>query len=143
MENEQLPDRNRVGRIDRPLIVALSVALGANYLSGAGHAIAGWIAGPETPPPYALIRIHGTSAVAVQVLLGALVVAHILPAWRARRHIASGLGLAAALAVLVLSGLGLYYSGDESLRALSRWSHIIIGLALPLPLAIHIAQRRR
>ncbi|MCC6352737.1 MAG: hypothetical protein IT577_02560 [Verrucomicrobiae bacterium] len=124
------------------LIVALAIALGANYLSGAIHAIWNWSAGPERPAPYALLQLHGISAVALQVLAGALIVAHILPAWSARRHIASGLALAIPLAVLVATGLGLYYAGNESLRAVCLWSHTAVGLVLPLPLIIHILWRK-
>lgn len=143
MENKELPDRRRPGQIDRAPIIALAIALGANYLSGVAHAIWAWSAAEDNPPPYALLQIHGISAVALQVLLGVLIAAHILPAWRARRHMASGLTLALPFAALVLSGLGLYYAGNESLRSLCRWSHIAIGLVLPLPLIVHVMQRNR
>ena len=125
------------------MIILLSVTLGANYASGGAHALLGWCSGPESPPPYILLQVHGISATALQILLGALVVLHILPAWRARRHLGSGLALVVPLGALVLSGLGLYYAGDESLRSFWRWSHIVIGLALPLPLFLHVIQRRR
>ncbi len=125
------------------MIILLAIALGANYASGAAHALVGWRSGPESPPPYVLLQIHGISAAALQILLGALFVLHILPAWRARRHLGSGLALVVPLGALVLSGLGLYYAGNESLRAFCRWSHIVVGLALPLPLFLHVAQRRR
>lgn len=143
MEDQRLPNRRRPGQIDRALIIALAIALGANYLSGAAHAICAWSTGQENPPPYALLQIHGISAVAIQILLGAMMTAHILPAWRAGRHITSGLALATPLGLLVLSGLGLYYAGNESIRSLCHGSHIVIGLALPLPLIIHILLRRR
>ena len=44
---------------------------------------------------------------------------------------------------LALSGLGFYYAADEELLPWLRWSHVALGLLLPVALALHVARGRR
>jgi hypothetical protein len=41
-------------------------------------------------------------------------------------------------AVLIVTAFGLYYFGSETLRPLTSDVHIVVGLALPFLLALHI-----
>lgn len=121
----------------------IALILGVNFLSGATHAVWGWALGPDAPAPYLFLKVHGLSAAGVQILLGYLIASHIRPAWRSRRNLISGLGVALPLALLVLSGLGLYYVGDESLRGACRVLHTWLGMILPLCMLAHVACRNR
>lgn len=38
---------------------------------------------------------------------------------------------------LILTGVALYYGGDEQFRAASQWTHQILGLLFPLTLGWH------
>jgi hypothetical protein len=84
------------------------------------------------------MKIHGATAMTILVLIGTLLTGHVRLAWRARRNRGNGLLFLTALAVLTLTGYGLYYAGGESLRAWTSWIHLGVGLALPFLLILHI-----
>jgi hypothetical protein len=54
----------------------------------------------------------------------------------------AGFRLAAAIAVLALTGLGFYYVATESMIPFLRWTHVAAGILLPCWLALHIARGR-
>jgi magnesium-transporting ATPase (P-type) len=89
------------------------------------------------------MKIHGAAAMAVLVLVGMLLTAHVRFAWRARRNRANGSVFLSAFGVLAITGYGLYYAGGERLRAWTSWLHLAVGLALPILLVIHIFLGRR
>lgn len=89
------------------------------------------------------MKIHGAAAMAILVLFGMLLNAHVRLAWRARRNRGSGSLFLAAFALLTVTGYALYYTGDERLRAWTSWIHLAIGLALPLLLILHILLGKR
>ena len=84
------------------------------------------------------MKIHGAAAMAILVLVGMLLTGHVRFAWRARRNRPNGSVFLSAFAVLTITGYGLYYAGDERLRAWTSWIHLVVGLALPLLLILHI-----
>jgi hypothetical protein len=84
------------------------------------------------------MKIHGGAAMAILVLIGMLLTGHVRIAWRARRNRGNGLLFLSALAVLTITGYGLYYAGGERLRAWASWIHLGLGLALPLLLIFHV-----
>jgi cation transport ATPase len=89
------------------------------------------------------MKIHGGAAMTILVLIGMLLTGHVRSAWRARRNRGNGLTLLSALAVLTITGYGLYYAGDEKLRAWASWIHLGAGLMLPFLLILHIWHGRR
>jgi len=97
----------------------------------------------ETSAKTWAMKIHGAAAMAVLVLIGMLLSAHVRFAWRARRNRANGSVFLSAFAVLTITGYGLYYAGGERLRAWTSWIHLGVGLALPILLLIHILLGRR
>lgn len=100
--------------------------------------------GPEHHPAEAwLMRVHGLLAVPALVGLGALLAAHVWPAWRPRQRRTSGLPLLVACALLALGGWALYYLVDDTARAWVSVSHWGLGLALPALLLAHIVGPRR
>ena len=100
--------------------------------------------GPEHHPLEAwLMRLHGLLALPALIGIGALLPAHVWPAWRPRLRRASGLALLLACAVLALGGWALYYVADDALRGWLSISHWALGLALPVLLLSHIVGARR
>src|SRR4030095_13062442 len=89
------------------------------------------------------MKIHGAAAMAILVLIGMLLIGHVRFAWRARRNRANGSVFLSALGILTITGYGLYYAGGERLRAWTSWIHLVVGLALPILLLIHIFLGRR
>jgi hypothetical protein len=89
------------------------------------------------------MKVHGAAAMAVLVLVGMLLNAHVRFAWRARRNRANGSVFLSAFAFLTITGYGLYYAGGETLRTWTSWIHLAIGLVLPILLLIHIFLGRR
>ena len=89
------------------------------------------------------MKIHGAAAMAVLVLIGMLLSGHVRFAWRARRNRVNGSVFLSVFAVLTVTGYGLYYAGGEMLREWTSWIHLLVGLALPILLLIHIFLGRR
>ncbi len=97
--------------------------------------------GPEPHPALPkLLALHGFVAYFALVLFGSLS-HHITSGWKANRFRLSGGLLVALAAVLAISGLGLYYLGDEAWRAVSHRIHLVVGLAAPLGWLAHRFKR--
>jgi cation transport ATPase len=90
-----------------------------------------------------LMKLHGAAAMATLILIGMLLPTHVRAAWRARRNRINGTIVLGSLALLTLTGYGLYYIGGESLRAVTSYSHLALGVMLPILLFLHIAQGRK
>lgn len=99
--------------------------------------------GPQPNPwqPW-LLRIHGAAAMVALVVLGSLLPNHVRAAWRAHRNRFTGAGIIAFCAALTLTGYGLYYAGNDALRAATSLAHLALGLAFPLALIWHIRRGR-
>jgi cation transport ATPase len=138
------PDSVRLKRLQRYFLYAVLALL---FLSGAAWACWNYlVASPgdfEMSAKAWAMKVHGAAAMAVLVLIGMLLNAHVRFAWRARRNRANGSVFLGALAVLTITGYGLYYAGGERLRAWTSWIHLGIGLVLPILLLIHIFLGRR
>ena len=91
----------------------------------------------DNPLPSLMMKIHGAAAMTALVLLGALI-HHIRRGWTAKKNRLSGIILVAIVLFLVVTGYGLYYSGDEQLRSLISRSHTWIGLGLVLVIPTHV-----
>lgn len=137
----------RLGPRSRRAVYGLSLLLlitGATWL-----ALHTWMRiegpfGPEHHPLEAwLMRLHGLLALPALLGLGALLPAHVWPAWRPRRRRNSGLALLSACGLLALGGWALYYVADEAARGWLSVSHWMLGLALPAIVLGHIIGARR
>jgi hypothetical protein len=91
----------------------------------------------DSAVPSLMMKIHGAAAMAALVLLGALL-NHIRRGWTSKKNRVSGVTLLAAILFLIVTGYGLYYSGDEQLRSLISRSHTWIGLGLVLLIPAHV-----
>ena len=100
--------------------------------------------GPERHPAERITLIlHGIAAYAFLVIAGTLIPVHIQLGWRIGRNRKSGVTLVAALLLLALTALGLYYFGDEIARHWVSVIHWSVGLAALPALLIHAIRGRR
>jgi hypothetical protein len=90
-----------------------------------------------------LLMIHGGAAMVTLVLLGALIPVHVLRAWRSRRNRLTGVAMATANTLLVVTAFGLYYAGSDTWRPWISDVHIAIGLAFPALIVTHVLSGRR
>jgi predicted membrane channel-forming protein YqfA (hemolysin III family) len=97
---------------------------------------------PHPIEPWCM-RVHGGAAMLFLILLGTLLPNHVRFAWHARRNRPNGVLLMVILGSLILTGYGLYYLAGETSRAWTHWSHLIVGILLPLILILHIWAGRR
>lgn len=149
------------GRRARHLLVwgcAALLATGIAWL--VGHDV--WLQqtpfGPQPHPLVAwLLRAHGAIAWCTTLVAGVVWQVHVRPAWRAvrrrrahrrragshgRARTVSGALMVAALAVLLVSAIGLQYAPEDAHAWLSA-THWILGLALAIALAWHWIARLR
>ena len=84
------------------------------------------------------MKIHGAASMTILVLIGMLLSGHVRYAWRARRNRGNGSLFVGAFGVLTVTGYGLYYAGGERLRVWASWTHLGVGLALPLLVILHV-----
>lgn len=86
---------------------------------------------------------HATSFFLTLLFLGALWTVHMRAGWVRRENVGSGVVLLAGFVLLAISGLALYYAGDEGLGRIALIVHLCAGLGLPLFLGAHIAGAQR
>lgn len=102
----------------------------------------GWQEGPfgQTPHPleHPLLVIHGCFAAFSIWCFGLIFVIHIKRGWRKKLNRLTGSVVVLLMLVLLLSGLGLYYLGDENLRASTSTVHWLVGLIAGIALPAHI-----
>lgn len=131
----------RLGRWPKRAVYLLALAL---LLSGGGWLllehfvrVEGAFGPTHHPAQPWLVKLHGVLAQLAVWGFGALWTFHIRRAWHWRRRRASGGAMFAIMALLSLSGLMLYYVGDEGWRAWSSRVHWILGLAGGGMLLVH------
>lgn len=100
--------------------------------------------GPEHhPAEHIMLIVHGAAAYALLVVAGALIPVHIKVGWSIRRNLVSGVTVSAALILISLTALGLYYLSAEGLRGLTSLAHWLVGIAAVPLLVIHVVKGRR
>ncbi len=86
---------------------------------------------------------HATLSLLMVAIIGALWSIHIRAGWKRRRNYQTGLCLLMIMVLLGISAIGIYYLGDEQASMLSSVAHMLIGLAIPFLLGIHVVIGRR
>lgn len=95
--------------------------------------------GPQPSPAQApCLKIHGAAAMAFLIVLGSLLPSHVPVGWRHKRQRPSGGLLLAGCAVLVATGWGLYYVGQDQWREGTSVVHSVVGFGLPILIALHV-----
>ena len=90
---------------------------------------------------HSILVAHGFSAYLFVMLFGAVMPNHIKGGWKNKRNRISGGAMVLVMALLLLSGLFLYY-GDET-RDAALWVHWVIGVGLVLLFPLHFVRGRR
>ena len=135
-------------RLDAPLRTWTYAAYAALFVSGAAWIVADQLKDSEAGESWQavaanMLMLHGITAMAALVLLGALIPLHVQRSWRAGKNRTTGSIMAGFNAVLVATAAALYYAGSDTLRAVAADVHIAVGLALPLLILTHIVLGRR
>ena len=135
-------------RLDPRFRAALYATFAALTLTGAVWMVADWRKDPLEPDRWQdiapfMLMVHGGAAMAALMLLGALVPLHVRRAWRSGRNRLTGPIMIAVNAVLIATAFGLYYAGSDTLRPWLSDLHIVVGIALPLALLVHVWLGRR
>ena len=138
---------NRLPRWHRNAIYALTFLLVA---SGLAWLVAAYLLAPPgepTPAPHPLagpmLVAHGVAAYAALFAYALVGHTHMRTGWRVPALRSAAFWLCSMIALLALTGLGLYYVATESVIPFLRWGHVATGMALPCWLALHIARGRR
>ena len=84
------------------------------------------------------LRLHGAAAMAGLAALGSLFPGHIARAWRSRTNYRSGLLMLSIAVLLVVTGYGLYYVGDEETRPWISLVHWLVGIMACAGLVLHV-----
>lgn len=122
----------RIERWLRWLVYATTAAL---FATG----VAWWcLAGAPGSLRLYLIAAHGLGAMLFLVLLGAIIVLHVRAGWQSKRNRLSGTIMLAFVTVLSLTAFGLYYIGSEVTRDVISTLHLLLGVVLPIGLAVHV-----
>lgn len=87
-----------------------------------------------------LLSLHGVSAYALLVAVGSLLPLHVRAGWRSGRNTITGVVTTAAMAVLSVTALMLYYGGEET-QAAVKWIHLAFGFALLAVFPAHAFSR--
>ncbi len=94
--------------------------------------------GPQVHPAQAIVlKLHGATAMVFLVIFGTLLY-HIPPGWRKKQQRPSGVSLMTVCGILILTGGGLYYVGDDQLRNLTSVVHSVVGILFPLIVFLHV-----
>lgn len=83
-----------------------------------------------------LLMLHGISAYATLIVMGSLLPLHVRSGWHRRRKRWTGGTTLATLVLLAVTGLVLYYGGEQT-RETARWIHIGIGIACVALFPVH------
>lgn len=81
--------------------------------------------------------LHGISAAFSLLVFGSVLPNHVRAAWNVQRNRLTGILMLVVMALLMASGLGLYY-GSEDMHDTMLWSHWIIGFLLFAVLPLHL-----
>jgi len=82
--------------------------------------------------------LHGSSSMIFLIALGSVLPIHVFKAWEKKNNRLSGGIFLLLFTILILTGIGLYYSGVEENRQLLSILHWVIGILFPIFFVIHI-----
>lgn len=143
-----LAERVRLGTSARRVLYAVIAAatLSGTWWLGV-HFGSTWLAAPDEAMQRVArealaLKVHGATAFAMLLALGAMGAQHVRRGWRLGRNRGSGSVVIATCAVLVSTGYALYYLVTEATREPVSLLHWALGLALVPLLIVHIARGR-
>jgi FtsH-binding integral membrane protein len=90
-----------------------------------------------------LLMVHGGTAMAALIALGALFPVHMTLGWRSRRNRIMGSIMVLVNAILIVTAFALYYLGSEAVRPWMSDIHIAVGIVLPALFVGHVVTGRQ
>ncbi|MGE5086215.1 MAG: hypothetical protein ACM3MG_07935 [Bacillota bacterium] len=87
--------------------------------------------------------IHALLALISLAIVGALSSIHMRKEWNRKRNRLSGMSLVGIFIFLSLSGLGIYYFGNETFSVFSSVRHLIVGLLISAVYVWHLAYKKK
>ncbi|MGZ3773929.1 MAG: hypothetical protein ACXVCY_13515 [Pseudobdellovibrionaceae bacterium] len=90
-----------------------------------------------------ILRFHGSLSLAVLMLIGYVLRAHVAPSWKTQRGRKSGLPLLIYLFIIIFTVPFLMYLTDENLKATAESIHAYLGLSVICPFLIHFLAKKR
>ena len=82
--------------------------------------------------------LHGSSSIIFLIALGSVLPVHIFKAWKTKNNRLSGGIFLLLFTILILTGIGLFYSAVQDNRRILSVLHWIIGILFPIFFLIHI-----
>ena len=82
--------------------------------------------------------LHGSSSIIFLIALGSVLPVHIFKAWKTKNNRLSGGFFLLLFTILILTGIGLFYSAVEDNRRILSVLHWVIGILFPIFFVIHI-----
>jgi len=97
------------------------------------------------PWQYPTLKIHAASAFFIMLCYGAMWASHIELGWRSKRSRRTGIIIASVIGLQVITAYLLYYLSNENIRLITEYTHLAVGISIPLALYVHIrlAQKKR
>lgn len=144
--SNSLDPRTRPSRIATLGMLAIVLLLAVNFCSGLAVWWGQTMQAEQLQTPSWLrpaLVLHGCMFPVQCILFGILLAHHIRVGWQLRANLLSGFATEFIFAGLILTGVGLYYIGAEEWREQVVWAHRLLGLLLPVALAVHIAMGLR
>jgi hypothetical protein len=146
LELPREPDAStRPSRLPRGIEVLTTIIVAASFITGA---LFWWgqtqLAALQPPRWLETCRVaHGCLNPLTCVLFGYLLCQHIRYGWALKINRPSGFVVEIIIAGLIISAVGLYYIGNETIRNWLVWAHRILGMALPVSFIGHWMAARR
>ena len=82
--------------------------------------------------------LHGSSSIIFLIILGSVLPIHVYKAWKIKNNRLSGGFFLLLFTILILTGIGLFYSAVEDNRRILSVLHWVIGILFPIFFVIHI-----
>ena len=84
------------------------------------------------------LTLHGSSSIIFLIILGSVLPIHVYKAWKIKNNRLSGGFFLLLFTILILTGIGLFYSAVEDNRRILSVLHWVIGILFPIFFVIHI-----
>ena len=82
--------------------------------------------------------LHGSSSIIFLIIFGSVLPIHVYKAWKIKNNRLSGGSFLLLFTILILTGIGLFYSAVEDNRRILSVLHWVIGILFPIFFVIHI-----
>lgn len=97
----------------------------------------------SSPDRQITVALHTLFSYLILIMIGALYPIHIRSGIKTKRNNRTGISLVSLFALLLLSGIGLFYLGSENWILAVSATHTIAGLSVTVMFTLHFLIRKR